>query len=150
MTRWIVAFVALAVGSAAAAGGGVTFTDVTAAAGIKFTHNSGRAGKKFLPETLGSGAAFFDADGDGWPDLFLVNGKNWTPGGRKSLSALYRNTGKGSFVEATAGSGLDVEMYGMGVAAGDYDNDGRQDVCTSPLSRATAYFTTRGTAGSAT
>src|SRR4051812_27878918 len=133
MTRWIVAFVALAVGSAAAAGGGVTFTDVTAAAGITFTHNSGRAGKKFLPETLGSGAAFFDADGDGWPDLFLVNGKNWTPGARKSLSALYRNTGKGSFVEATAGSGLDVEMYGMGVAAGDYDNDGRQDLYVTAL-----------------
>jgi hypothetical protein len=135
MTRWIVAIVVLAVGgaAAAAAGGGVTFTDVTAAAGIKFTHNGGRAGKKFLPETLGSGAAFFDADGDGWPDLFFVNGKNWTPGGRKSLSALYRNTGKGSFVEATAGSGLDVEMYGMGVAAGDYDNDGRQDLYVTAL-----------------
>src|SRR5436189_5477628 len=111
----------------------VRFTEITAAAGITFTHNSGRAGKKFLPETLGSGAAFFDADGDGWPDLFLVNGKNWTPGARKSLSALYRNTGKGSFVEATAGSGLDVEMYGMGVAAGDYDNDGRQDLYVTAL-----------------
>ena len=112
---------------------GVTFTDVTAAAGIKFTHNSGRVGKKYLPETLGAGAAFFDADGDGWPDLFLVNSKNWTAGGRRSLSALYRNTGKGSFTDATLGSGLDVEMYGLGVAAGDYDNDGRQDLYVTAL-----------------
>ena len=60
--------------------GRVTFTDVTAAAGIKFVHNSGRAGKKFLPETLGSGAAFLDANGDGWPDMLLVNSRNWKPG----------------------------------------------------------------------
>jgi hypothetical protein len=116
-----------------AAPGGITFTDVTAAAGIRFTHNSGRAGKKYLPETLGSGGAFFEADGDGWPDLFLVNSRNWTPGGRRTLSALYRNTGKGSFVDITAGSGLDVEMYGMGTAAGDYDNDGRQDLYVTAL-----------------
>ena len=112
---------------------GITFTDVTTAAGITFTHNSGRAGKKFLPETLGSGAAFFDADGDVWPDVFLVNSKNWTAGGKRSLSALYRNTGKGSFTNVTPGSGLDVEMYGLGVAAGDYDNDGRQDLYVTAL-----------------
>ena len=112
---------------------GIAFTDVTAAAGITFTHNSGRAGKKYLPETLGSGAAFFDADGDGWPDLFLVISKNWTAGGKRSLSALYRNTGKGSFTDATPGSGLDVDMYGLGVAAGDYDNDGRQDLYVTAL-----------------
>ncbi len=56
---------------------GIVFTDVTAQAGIHFTHNSGRAGKKYLPETLGSGCAFFDADGDGWPDILLINGKDW-------------------------------------------------------------------------
>lgn len=112
---------------------GVSFTDVTAAAGIKFTHNSGRAGKKYLPETLGSGVVFFDADGDTWPDLFLVNSKDWTPRGRRSLSALYRNTGKGAFVDISAGSGLDVEMYGLGAAAGDYDNDGRQDLYVTAL-----------------
>lgn len=112
---------------------GITFTDVTTAAGIAFTHNSGRAGKKYLPETMGSGAAFFDADGDGWPDLFLVNSKNWTPGGKPSLSALYRNTGKGSFTDITTGSGLDVEMYGIGVAAGDYDNDGHDDLYVTAL-----------------
>src|SRR4051812_37920484 len=115
MTRWILPFLLLGA-AVSAAPGGVTFTDVTAAAGVRFTHNSGRAGKKYLPETLGSGGAFFDADGDGWPDLFLVNGRSWTPGGKRTLSALYRNNGKGAFVDTIAGSGLDVEMYGMGVA----------------------------------
>lgn len=120
-------------GGVDAQSGSVTFSDVTAAAGIRFTHNSGRAGKKYLPETLGSGVAVFDADGDSWPDLFFVNGKDWTPRGRRSLSAVYRNTGKGSFTDITAGSGLDVEMYGMGAAAGDYDNDGRQDLYVTAL-----------------
>jgi uncharacterized protein YndB with AHSA1/START domain len=112
---------------------GPVFTDVTAQAGIHFTHNSGRAGKKYLPETLGSGCAFFDADGDGWPDILLVNGKDWAPGKRKSLAALYRNNHNGTFTDITAGSGLDVEMYGMGVAIADYDNDGRDDVYITAL-----------------
>jgi len=99
--------------------GAVHFTDITKQAGIHFTHNSGRAGKKFLPETLGSGVAFFDADGDGWPDILLLNCKDWKPRGRKTLSALYRNNHDGTFTDITAGSGLDVEMYGMGVAIGD-------------------------------
>jgi hypothetical protein len=126
-------------GSSAVAGGpaagGVRFTDVTAAAGIHFTHNSGRAGKKYLPETLGPGCAFFDADGDGWADVLLVNGRDWTPGkgGKRSLPALYLNNHDGTFRDATAGSGLDVEMYGMGVAVGDYDNDGRDDVYITAL-----------------
>ncbi len=111
----------------------VTFTDVTAQAGIRFVHNAGRTGKRFLPETLGAGCAFFDADGDGWPDILLINGKDITPKGRRSLPAFYRNNRKGGFVNATAGSGLDVEMYGLGVAAGDYDNDGREDVYVTAL-----------------
>jgi len=111
----------------------VHLTDVTSAAGIRFTHNSGRAGKKFLPETLGSGCAFFDADGDGWPDILLINSKDWTPRGRKSLSALYRNNHNGTFTDITSGSGLDAEMYAMGVAIGDFDNDGRDYVYITAL-----------------
>jgi hypothetical protein len=109
------------------------FTDVTAAAGIHFTHNAGRTGKKYLPETLGSGCAFLDVDGDGWPDILLLNGKDWIPRGRKTLAALYRNNRNGTFTDITPGSGLDVEMHAMGVAVGDYDNDGRDDIYITAL-----------------
>jgi hypothetical protein len=112
---------------------GVQFIDVTAASGITFVHNSGRAGQKWLPETVGSGTAVFDADGDGWLDILFVNGRDWKPKARKSLQALYRNNGDGGFTDITRGSGLDVELYGMGVAVGDYDNDGRDDVYLTAL-----------------
>lgn len=112
---------------------GPQFVDATASAGIQFRHNSGRAGKKWLPETMGSGVAFFDADADGWPDLLLLNSKDWAVRGRRSLSALYKNNRKGGFTNATAGSGLDVEMYAMGVAVADYDNDGREDIYVTAL-----------------
>jgi enediyne biosynthesis protein E4 len=112
---------------------GPRFTDVTGAAGIDFRHNSGRAGKKFLPETMGSGCAFLDADGDGWLDVLLINSKDWTPRGRRSTHKLYRNNRNGTFTDITEGSGLDVEMYGMGAAVADYDNDGRADVYITAL-----------------
>jgi hypothetical protein len=111
----------------------VRFTDVTAAAGIKFTHNAGRTGKKWLPETMGSGCAFFDADGDGWLDVLLINGKDFSARGRRTTAVLYRNNHNGTFTDITRGSGLDIEIYGMGVAIGDYDNDGREDVYITAL-----------------
>jgi enediyne biosynthesis protein E4 len=123
---------AKASGSAPAAKG-VTFTDITAASGVKFIHNSGRSGKKYLPESLGSGVALFDADGDGWLDILLINSRDWDPKGRTSLPALYRNNHNGTFTNVTKGSGLDVQMYGMGVAVADYDNDGREDVYITSL-----------------
>jgi hypothetical protein len=129
----VVVAVAVATGAAAPVPPTVTFTDVTAASGIRFVHNSGRAGKKFLPETLGSGAAVFDADGDGWPDLLFVNSKDWPPRSTRSPHAFYRNNGNGTFTDMTKGSGLDREMYGLGVAIGDYDNDGRDDVYITAL-----------------
>src|SRR6266540_3845674 len=88
------------------------FTDVTAAAGIRFVHNAGRTGKKWLPETMGSGCAFFDADGDGWLDILLINGKDLKPRGRKTTATLYRNNHDGTFTDITRASGLDIEIYG--------------------------------------
>lgn len=111
----------------------VQFTDITQAAGITFTHNSGRAGKRWLPETMGSGCAFIDADGDGWPDIVLVNSKDWVSRGRRTLQAIYRNNRNGTFTNVTAGSGLDVELYGLGVAFADVDNDGRDDIYITAL-----------------
>jgi enediyne biosynthesis protein E4 len=110
------------------------FTDITASSGIKFTHNNGATGEKLLPETMGGGVAFFDADSDGDQDLLFVNSTEWpwsTSGRKPTTSALYRNDGKGNFEDITAGSGLDVSIYGMAPAVGDYDNDGNVDVFIS-------------------
>ena len=117
-----------------AAQSGPVFTDVTAAAGIKFRHNNGAFGKKYLPETLGSGGAFLDFDNDGWQDVLLVNSKNWPgrPGG-PSYPALYRNNRNGTFTDVTRQAGLAVELYGFGVAAADYDNDGHTDIYITAL-----------------
>jgi hypothetical protein len=113
-----------------------TFTDVTQQAGITFRHESGAFGKKYLPETMGAGGAFFDADGDGAQDLVFVNSMSW-PGrpAKKSLLALYKNNRDGTFTDVTAASGLGVQTYGMGVAAGDYDNDGKTDLYVTSLGR---------------
>jgi len=111
----------------------VRFTEVTAEANLHFQHNSGKEGQKWLPETLGPGCAFFDADGDGWLDILVVNGKSWTRSGAHTTAALYKNDQHGHFADITAGSGLDFEAHGMGVAIGDYDNDGRDDVYVTAL-----------------
>ena len=115
-----------------AEGLGFRFVDVTGPAGIRFQHNSGAYGGKLLPETLGSGCAFLDYDGDGWQDLLLVNSMDW-PGHKRQPSTpkLYRNNRNGTFTDVTKAAGLDIEMYGMGVAVGDYNNDGFQDVFIS-------------------
>lgn len=110
----------------------VVFSDVTQSAGIDFTHHNGRSGKKLLPETLGSGAAFIDYDADGWPDLFFVNSKPWTRG-EKVTSELYHNNQDGTFTDVTAAAGLNIEMYGLGAAFGDYDNDGFDDLYVTAL-----------------
>ena len=108
---------------------GFQFVDVTSASNLRFRHNSGSYGGKLLPETLGSGCAFLDFDGDGWQDILLVNGMDW-PGHKKQRSTLhlYRNNRDGTFTDITHKSGLDIEMYGMGVAVGDYNNDGFPDI----------------------
>jgi enediyne biosynthesis protein E4 len=119
----------LAAQSAATTSPGFRFVDVTSAAGISFQHNSGAYGGKLLPETLGSGCAFLDYDRDGWQDILLINGMNWpSHKQRRSTLRLYRNNRNGTFTDVTSHAGLDIEMYGMGVAVGDYDNDGFPDI----------------------
>ncbi|MGB7846046.1 MAG: CRTAC1 family protein [Candidatus Acidiferrum sp.] len=112
-----------------AAGPGFRFVDVTGAAGIHFEHNSGAYGGKLLPETLGSGCAFLDYDADGWQDILLVNSMDW-PGHKRQRTTLklYHNNRNGTFTDVTKVAGLDVELYGMGVAVGDYNNDGFPDI----------------------
>ena len=120
---------ALGVAARTEASPGFRLVDVTASAGIQFQHNSGAFGGKLLPETLGSGCAFLDYDGDGWQDIILISGMDW-PGHkqRRSTLRLYHNNRNGTFTDVTTRAGLDVEMYGMGVAVGDYDNDGFPDL----------------------
>lgn len=108
----------------------IQFDDVTRAAGIHFVHNNGAFGKKWLPETMGPGVAFIDYKSDGWQSIFFVNGEDW-PGHPKhgaTTPALYRNNHNGTFTDVTREAGLAVPMYGMGVAVGDYDNDGYDDL----------------------
>ena len=115
---------------------GFALTDVTRPAGLDFHHNSGAYGGKLLPETLGSGCAFLDYDADGWQDILLINGMDW-PGHQRQRSTLklYRNNRNGTFSDVTRTAGLDVEMYGMGVAVGDYNNDGFPDIFITCVGR---------------
>ena len=104
-------------------------TDVTNRAGIQALHNNGAFGQKYLPETLGPGCAFLDYDNDGWQDILIMNGMDW-PGHKRKRStlSLYHNNRNGTFTDITRVAGLDFEFYGLGVAVGDYDNDGFPDL----------------------
>jgi hypothetical protein len=112
----------------------ITFRDITQQSGIRFFHNNAAFGKKYLPETMGPGVAFIDYDNDGWPDIFLVNGTSW-PGqpSKHSTPKLYHNNHDGTFTDVTHKAGLDIELFGMGVAVGDYDNDGFDDLFVTAL-----------------
>ena len=114
--------------------GPIRFTDITAQAGIHFHHHSGAFGKKYLPETMGSGVCVLDYDDDGWQDILFVNSMDW-PGHAttKSYPALYHNNQDGTFTDVTSEAGFAHEMYGLGCAVGDYDNDGHDDIYITAL-----------------
>jgi len=132
--KGLLAVTLIVLGVAAAPAGPPVFTDVSTAAGIKFRHVNGATGKKFLPETLGSGCAFLDYDNDGWQDILLINSTRIpSQPGPTGYPALYHNNKNGTFTDVTREAGLAVEMYGMGVAAADYDNDGNVDIYITAL-----------------
>lgn len=146
--RWLAVVCAMLVSAALLPGLGTTFAaaeqngetnrvrfeDVTRAAGIHFVHNNGAFGKKWLPETMGSGVAFLDYDNDGWQDILFVNGTDFPGhGSRHTTLALYHNNHDGTFTDVTRKAGLAVEMMGMGVAIGDYNNDGYDDIFVTAL-----------------
>src|SRR5216684_1404986 len=117
------------------------FADIARTSGIRFVHNNGSFGKKYLPEALGPGCAFIDYDNDGYPDVLLVNGKGW-PGHERSADnglRLYHNNRNGTFTDVTAKSGLNLNIYGMGVAIGDYDNDGYDDIFVTAVGQSRLF-----------
>ncbi len=128
---WLAAILA----STAANAQDVHFSDITAQAGIHFSHNNGAFGKKWLPETMGPGCAFIDYDNDGYPDIILINGDDFSghPHGGATTLKLYHNNQNGTFTDVTRKAGLAVPMFGFGVAVGDFDNDGFGDIFISAL-----------------
>lgn len=120
----------------------VSFVDVAKQVGIDFHHINGameknnKKNKKNMPETVGSGVAFLDYDNDGWQDILILNGTCWPDdknSGVRGTPHLYHNNGDGTFTDVTKEAGLDIEMYGMGVAIGDFDNDGYEDIYLTAL-----------------
>ncbi len=111
------------------------FADITESSGIDFTHFSGAEGEKLLPETMGSGCAAIDYDRDGDIDLFFVNSCvwSWSKNTDKPTCRLYQNDGKAKFTDVSKEAGLDLCLYGMGCAVGDYDNDGWSDLCITTV-----------------
>jgi len=119
----------------------IHFVDVTEKAGIHFFHADGRSGRHYFVETLGSGVAFFDYDNDGWLDLYFVNGAE-LPGIKYDpppTNVLYRNNRDGTFTDVTETAGVGDTGYGVGVCAGDYDNDEYLDLYVTNFGRNVLY-----------
>jgi hypothetical protein len=125
----------------AVADSSVHFVDITQKSGINFVHYTGAFGKHYLPETMGAGCAFIDYDNDQYPDILLVQGSDFPDhhSGQYRTLKLYHNNGNGTFTDVTARAGLAVEMYGMGVAIGDYDNDGWDDIYITGLGQSRLF-----------
>src|SRR5215472_11794799 len=137
---WIISIAVCIPGLAGAQAPSVRFTDISQSSGIHFIHHNGAFGSKYLPETVGPGCAFIDYDNDGYPDILLVNGQDW-PGHRQTTTTLklYHNNRNGTFSDVTAAAGLNISMYGLGVAIGDYDNDGFDDIFITALGQSRLF-----------
>lgn len=119
----------------------ITFEDISRTAGLDFHLTCGTADKRWIMDSLCGGAAFFDFDNDGWIDIFLVNGSTEqdVAAGKCHASKLYRNNHDGTFSDVTEKAGLAHCRWGFGVAVGDYDNDGWNDIYVTNLSGGTLY-----------
>jgi hypothetical protein len=117
------------------------FEDVTDRVGIHFTHDPGPTGSYLMPQIVGSGCAVADLDGDGHPDIYLLQNAGPNSG---VTNRLYRQRPDGTYEDVTAGSGLDIAGYGMGVAVGDVDNDGKPDVVVTEYGRTRLFLNEGG------
>src|SRR5262249_22768783 len=120
---------------------GPRFEDVASRCGIDFRYDSGATGDRFIGDTMGGGVALFDADNDGWLDIYLVNGCALPvdPDHPPAPNKLYRNNGDGTFEDVTVRAGVGGRGYGMGCAVGDYDGDGDEDLFVTGLGSTVLY-----------
>jgi hypothetical protein len=127
---------------------GVTYADITGTSGIAgFRHVSGTPTKDYIIEVTGSGVALVDYDSDGLLDIYLVNGSTLDhvrQGRPAPRAALYRNAGGRTFTDVTGETGVANERWGQGVCAGDYDNDGHQDIYVTNFGRSRLYRNVEG------
>ncbi|HTE17022.1 MAG TPA: VCBS repeat-containing protein, partial [Armatimonadota bacterium] len=129
-----------AVEATPAAPDGIRFTRTTEQAGIRFRHQDGGSGRKYFVEVMGPGCGLFDYDGDGWQDIYLVNG-GVLPGykGPRPTNQLYRNNRNGTFTDVTTKAGVAGTGYGIGLCAGDYNNDGHTDFYVTQFGQNVLY-----------
>jgi enediyne biosynthesis protein E4 len=118
---------------------GIQFTDVGKSAGIRFAHYKGSRGVSTILEEAGPGVCVADFDGDGFEDIYFVNGRDLYPGGVEVRNALYRNNGNGTFTDVTEKAGVPGNAYGLGCIWGDYDNDGHPDLYVTQYGKNILY-----------
>ncbi|MGI9072393.1 MAG: CRTAC1 family protein [Bryobacteraceae bacterium] len=118
---------------------GIQFTDVAKTAGIRFTHYKGSHGVSTILEEAGPGVCVADFDGDGFEDIYFVNGRDLYGNGIEVRNALYRNNGNGTFADVTERAGVPGNAYGLGCIWGDYDNDGHPDLYVTQYGKNILY-----------